>query len=299
MSRSFLQSAQWLKFLATEGQQTHGQPPEWQWVARSLGVFGTFWYGGLVRGGGEDVTRTIHEARAAGAVFLRVSPADTETYDALVLSAPMMTRVSDAQPSTSLVLNLRPDEATLLSQFKTKTRYNIGVAQRHGVRVEILRAPLDAATFARVWELYADTAKRHGIRNHPRAHYENAPGEWVLAWLGDELLNAHFCIGHDGVYTYLYGASSAAHKDVMASYLTQWATIQHARNAGYAHYDFWGIAPATADASHPYHGITRFKMGFGGDVVHYPGTIEIPIARGRYAMYRFAKFVRSLLRGKK
>ncbi len=296
MAKSFLQSRAWLAFLASEGKATHGQPPEWQWVERSLGFLGTYWYGGLLRGGKEDVVRVLREACDAGVTFLRVSPADTETFDAFVLSVPSMRRVADAQPSTSLVLDLRADEAALLSQFKTKTRYDIGVAQRHGVRVEVRTAPLDEATFSKVWELYAYTAGRHGIRNHPRAHYANAPGEWVLSWLGDELLNAHFCVGHDGVYTYLYGASSAAHKDAMASYLTQWATIRHAKSAGYTAYDFWGIAPDAADATHPYHGITRFKMGFGGEVVRYPGTFEIPIARGRYMVYRLAKFVRLLIR---
>lgn len=299
MAQSFLQSPAWVAFLASEGQRIHGEAPEWQWAQRSLGLFGSYWYGGLVRGGQNAVVRVLHEARVAGVTFLRVSPADTETSAAFVLSAPALRRVRDAQPSTSLVLDLRPNEETLLSQFKSKTRYNIGVAERHGVRVEVLQAPLEAATFEKVWALYEDTARRHGIRNHPRTHYATAPGEWVLAWLGDELLNAHFCVGHDGVYTYLYGASSAAHKDVMASYLTQWVTIRHAKANGYAAYDFWGIAPDPADATHPYHGITRFKMGFGGVVVQYPGTFEIPVARGRYLMYRFAKAVRSLLQNKK
>ncbi len=299
MAQSFLQSPAWLAFLASEGQCMHGHAPEWQWTERRMGHIGSYWYGGFVRGGQGDVSAIVREAQRTGAVFLRVSPVDVETADVLRQTAPDARRVSDAQPSTSLVLDLRSDEASLLRGFKTKTRYNIGVAQRHGVRVEIVQTPLPAATFEKVWSLYEDTARRHGIRNHPRAHYANAPGEWVLAWLGDELLNAHFCVGYDGVYTYLYGASSAEHKDAMASYLTQWETIRHAKARGYVSYDFWGIAPDTADIMHPYHGITRFKMGFGGVVVSYPGTFEIPVARGRYLVYRFAKCMRSLLRKKK
>lgn len=299
MAQSFLQSPAWLAFLASEGQRLHGHAPQWQWTERSLGLLGSYWYGGLVHGGKDDVMGVFGDARRVGVVFLRVSPADTTTADMVRQVAPAMRRVNDAQPSTSLVLNLSPDEEALLRGFKTKTRYNIGVAERRGVRVEIVQSPIDAVTFEKVWSLYEDTARRHGIRNHPRAHYAHAPGEWVLAWLGDELLNAHFCVGYDGVYTYLYGASSAKHKDAMASYLTQWATIRHAKNQGYASYDFWGIAPDAADTTHPYHGITRFKMGFGGAIVSYPGTYEIPVARVRYVLYRGVKWVRSLLRPKK
>ena len=67
----------------------------------------------------------------------------------------------------------------------------------------------------------------------------------------------------------------------MPTYALQFAALQWARDAGCTHYDLWGIPPTDEppDAAQGEQqnvrdglwGVYRFKQGFGGDVVTYPG----------------------------
>lgn len=48
------------------------------------------------------------------------------------------------------------------------------------------------------------------------------------------------------------------------------------------------------DPKHQYAGVTRFKLGFGGEVVEKPGTFDLVIARGRYFIYGLMRRARRL-----
>jgi lipid II:glycine glycyltransferase (peptidoglycan interpeptide bridge formation enzyme) len=92
--------------------------------------------------------------------------------------------------------------------------------------------------------------------------------------------------------TYLHGASSSRHKETMAPYLLHWTAIREAKAAGLKRYDFWGVAPENADEKHPWFGITRFKLGFGGERISYVGAWDMPNSRFWYGAYRLARRLR-------
>ena len=290
MSKSFLQSQAWLSVYKEEGKTVHQIAQGFSFVERHVGGV-AYWYGPHVSG--SDAESVISAAKKSGAAFIRISPVDQQTADAFSGSK----KVKDAEPSTSLVLDLTQSEDQLLAGMKSKTRYNVNLAQRKGVRTEIVEGVLDDAMFEQVWKLYEQTAKRKRIRNHPNSHYQivSSHGFWVLSWLGGELLVANFCVTNEGTTTYLYGASSDKHKDIMAPYAAQWETIKWAKSHGNLRYDFWGIAPDGVD-DHPYASITRFKKGFGGEVVTYPGTFDLVLAPFRYWLFSFAKKLRPILK---
>ena len=73
--------------------------------------------------------------------------------------------------------------------------------------------------------------------------------------------------------TYLYGASSDEHRNVMAPQLLQWEAMQWAKARGATRYDLFGIANSD-DEDDPLAGVTRFKAGYGGRVVHYGGAFD-------------------------
>lgn len=293
---SFLQSPEWLAIAREQGKKIIASNETCNWVERSIPLVGNYWYGGHIVADTAIARAALSQAREQKMVFVRITPFDTATLDAFRHAGARPVAVKDEQPSTSLLLDLQRTVEQLKAQMKPKTRYNIGLALRHGVRVEMHEEPLSDALFAAVWELYEDTAARHKIRNHPREHYRSMRGVWVLAWHEQDLLAAHFCFGSAETLYYVYGASSVRKKALMAPYLTQWETIVWAKERGYKHYDFWGIAPNLEDVAHPYYGITRFKLGFGGAIVQYPGTFEIPLDGWRYFLYRVLKKARSLLR---
>jgi lipid II:glycine glycyltransferase (peptidoglycan interpeptide bridge formation enzyme) len=176
------------------------------------------------------------------------------------------------QPEASIVLDLRVSEEQLLAQMLPKGRYNIGVAKRHGVNVRETR-DVDAFT-----ALAKETALRDGFRAPSAAHYQafldHLPGSFLLLAFESEsatqpiggLLGAIW--GACGIY--YYGASSYAHRALMAPFLLQWEAMAHCRTAGAMTYDLLGIAPPDAGSGHPWAGITGFKRKFGGTIVTYP-----------------------------
>ena len=62
-----------------------------------------------------------------------------------------------------------------------------------------------------------------------------------------------------------------------------WEIIMWAKSKGYEFYDFWGI-----DANE-WSGVSKFKLGFGGRAVEYPGSFDMPISGFWYFVYRLIR----------
>lgn len=194
-------------------------------------------------------------------------------------------------PDATRILDLTLDDEALLAQMKQKGRYNIKVAERHGVKIE---QSTNAVAFAK---LASDTGKRDGFTPHQAALYEkflqNVPGSFLLlattATLTDPIAGLIGVI-HGTTGIYYYGASShdPAARPLMAPYLLQWHAMQLCRNKGCTRYDLFGIAPE-GFANHPWSGVTDFKEKFGGQYVVYPPEQEMvlrPVAKMMLEMKR-------------
>jgi lipid II:glycine glycyltransferase (peptidoglycan interpeptide bridge formation enzyme) len=81
----------------------------------------------------------------------------------------------------------------------------------------------------------------------------------------------------------------------MAPYLLHWELIKEAKEKGLKFYDWWGIA-ASDDPKDPWAGITRFKKGFGGEMVSYPGTFDYVLKPAGYEFYKLFRFVKRRIR---
>lgn len=82
----------------------------------------------------------------------------------------------------------------------------------------------------------------------------------------------------------------------MAPYLLQWKMMQYAKKNNCETYDFLGIAPETENGgfvkTHPYAGITEFKLKFGGyRKTYYPGR-EFVLNSFWHPVYRSMKKIR-------
>jgi len=94
-------------------------------------------------------------------------------------------------------------------------------------------------------------------------------------------------IAYGDTVTYLYGASSSQERQRMAPYALQWGAIQAAKQEGYAYYDLWGCNPTLRSNSYfkkSWEGISRFKQGWGGELVELMGTWDLPTYRLPYLM---------------
>jgi len=102
-----------------------------------------------------------------------------------------------------------------------------------------------------------------------------------------------FAFGAEAIY--MYGASSDAGREHMPTYLLQWEAMRWARTQGCRRYDFWGIpddptaeAPAAGDNPNVRQGlwgVYRFKQGFGGREVTYPGAWDFVYRPLAYRLY--------------
>ncbi len=242
-----------------------------------------------------DRAREIYQAFASyfiqkKCVFWRVEPAFFENYFS------PHTKVHDVNPSATVLLALGDDDA-LLSAMHAKTRYNIRLAEKKNVVVKEIK---DWDIF---WSLMKQTGERDGFRLHDKEHYEHIVASsfsrQLVAYVDETPIATGLFIGFGTVFTYVFGASDYAHRQVMAPYLIQWAGIQLAKRLGYSQYDFFGIAPGkfqdgeyVYDEKHQYAGVTRFKLGFGGVPQIAPGTFDLIFSSWQYRLYRTLRFIR-------
>ena len=186
-------------------------------------------------------------------------------------------------------IDLRPCESAILAQMKPKGRYNIGVAQRHGVSIVEDNSERGLADFQ---EIYEETAARQGMEAKPADYFE------ALLSLTSPAHNASlFFAEHDGVRlatalivyfgpraTYFYGGSRTLNRQVMAPYLMHFEIMRNAKARGHECYDLWGIAPPN-QPDHPWQGFSAFKAKFGGEEVHLAPTLDLVFDAGAYDRY--------------
>ncbi len=228
---------------------------------------------------------TIEKNRTADTIFLKVEPNVAPPGDVGLVEGTGM------HPEQTLLLNLQKTEEELLSSMHHKTRYNIRLSERHGVTVGFGTSNEDVTEFI---ALMRETAKRQKIGVWPDQYYRtmvSSLGDSItiaLARLHTKPIAAAILIRFGSTMTYLHGASAGAFHEHMAPHLLQWESICRAKEQGCSVYDFYGIAPEHEE-EHKWSGITRFKMGFGGQVHKYAGAFNLVYQRGWYLAYRIAK----------
>ncbi len=195
----------------------------------------------------------------------------------------------DLDPHQTLILDLKQTEEQLLSSMHPKTRYNIKLAKKHGVEIEVLNELSDQAE-----ELLLQTSKRAGIRGFDRGYYKklvryfrddkDISAKVYMAKHQGDLLAANIVLTYkkQNLGTYLFGGSSDIKRNHMAPYLLHWQTILNLKEQGLEKYDFWGIE---INPEHSWFGFSKFKLGFGGEIVKYAGTWDYVLNSAWYNIY--------------
>jgi len=206
----------------------------------------------------------------------------------------------DVQPTSTVILDIRPSEEAMLASMKHKTRYNIRLSFRKGVEVsESGEEDVD------IWyDLYRSTADRDRIAIHSREYYREqfrlassyegkGPTYRLLLARHDGDLLAGIIVAVWGKTAwYLFGASGDIKRNLMPAYALQWRAIQMARQRGCETYDLFGIPPSS-DPNHPMHGLFQFKTGFGGTIVNRCGCWDVVLSRPKYALFKKAEELRT------
>lgn len=214
-------------------------------------------------------------------------------------------RPSDAliAPRASVRLDLTASEEDLVRALPRRLRTWTRQWSNRGVKVRVG----DATDIARFAEMLGDTATHHRFSPHseeylrrqfdalaPGGHAELLIGEADGRIVAGELFTACGRV----VTTRLCGLDRdpVALKLNVASAVT-WEGIRRAKARGYRVIDFGGFKAASLAAldADPEGGVTRLtgpdqaKLKFGGDVVRYPGAVEMissPVVRVLYDVAR-------------
>jgi peptidoglycan pentaglycine glycine transferase (the first glycine) len=200
------------------------------------------------------------------------------------------------QPPRTIVLDLREGEDALLARMNQGTRRKIRQSQKNGIRY-FEAAAADVDNFVKLMHV---TGERNDFYTHEAAYYRRAYDLFVpkdaalfLAEHEGDILAGVFVthVGHTAQY--LYGASIAHKRNLMASYGVQWAAIQWAMARGASWYDLWGVPDedeAILEAqfqtrSDGLWGVYGFKRGWGGQVVRSAGAWDKPYITPLYAAF--------------
>jgi len=203
----------------------------------------------------------------------------------------------------TILLDLTKPEEELRAGMKQKTRYNVRLAEKKGVVVEERHDPEALEIFL---QLQKETAQRQGFFIHPDNYYRTVwevlhpkkmahllvasvkqpatsnqqPAIPVVAWM---------LLKYRDTFYYPYGGSSERFKNFMPSNLVMWEAIRQGKKLGCKTFDLWG---ATDDPQDPWYGFTRFKLGYGGRLVSFPGAYDLILNPVLYWPFIFVDKIR-------
>lgn len=152
-------------------------------------------------------------------------------------------------------------EEDLLKEFSQKTRYNIKLADRHGLKVRYSHNKKDLKIF---YDIYKITTERDKIGFRPYEYFERMLEAYdkhqlriYIVEYNKEPLSAAIATCYGNELYYVYGASSNNHRNLMPNYKMQMEMIRWGLKEKCKVYNFGGIVYMEKN-----NGLYRFKTGF-------------------------------------
>ncbi len=253
-------------------------------------------------------------AKDQGAIFLKIDP-DVRLGRGIPNSAEDMPdetglsiisdltdrgwRISEEQIQfkNTVLVELSETEEEILARMKSKTRYNIRLAEKKGVALRVGKE----GDLGMLYRMYAETSIRDGFVIRDENYYLKVWGLFManietlenlklptcqplIAEVDNEPVAAIFLFIFAGRAYYVYGMSRNLHREKMPTYLLQWGAMKRAKESGCNVYDLWG-APDVFDESDSMWGVYRFKEGLGGDVIRTLGAYDFAPNKFLYKLY--------------
>jgi len=195
------------------------------------------------------------------------------------------------------ILDLTKSEEELMSRMYPKTRYNLKVARKHGVKVSENNSKAAFEAYIKLSEI---TSQRQRFYAHDATYHQHLwqilnPAGLAKLWtatLNGELLAAWIIFEFKDTVYYPYGASSRSHREVMAPNLMLWEIALSAKRRGFKYFDLWGAIGPNPDPTDPWYGFHRFKEGYNPELVEFIGSFDFVIYPHLYRLYTLADSLR-------
>jgi len=244
----------------------------------------------------ELATALIQIGKENNCVFIKIEPnimtkQNTPGVEYRTSPKPLFTK-------HNFIIDLTKSEEELLKNMHPKTRYNIKVAQKHGVKIE---ERTDDEAFKIYLKLYFETTKRQGYHGHNENYHRKVwetlrdtnMARILIATYSEPIthnslpLTAWMLFNFQDTLYYPYGGSSIEHKEVMANNLVAWEAIKLGKKMGLKLFDMWGALGPDADPKDSWIGFHNFKKGYGGELVEYIGTYDLVLNWTIYWVFTF------------
>lgn len=246
------------------------------------------------------------EASLRNAIALKIDPeideSDINAVDVLKRIG-FIKKKKQVQPRATYFVDLTRPLDDLLMSFEEKTRYNIRLAEKKGIKVmeESTQAGLES-----FYRLYRETCKRDSFLIHPMSYYVKLKNLLIEKGMANIFTAKFRGIPVASIFTfnygeriwYMYGASANEYRNMMPNHALHWFLIEWAKEKGYKLYDMWGV-PVNPKEGHPLYGVWRFKKGFNGQLKSWIGMYDLPFDKLTYNLFdkgvEFYQAARSLL----
>lgn len=237
-------------------------------------------------------------AHKDSAIFLKIDPdipvAEKDPAETYLKSRGFVTATEGlnfegVQPRFVFRLSLEKPLEEILMDFHNKTRYNIRLADRKGVKIKEDCTKKDLEDF---YQILLVTSERDEFLVRNYSYYEQLWDKLVERGLAKLFMAEYNGMPIAGTIAfifgskawYIYGASSNEYRNVMPNYALQWRMIEWAKQNGCTMYDFRGVS-GDLDPDNPLYGLYRFKKGFNGEFTEFIGEYDLPFSKILYMLW--------------
>ncbi|HVZ67484.1 MAG TPA: peptidoglycan bridge formation glycyltransferase FemA/FemB family protein [Patescibacteria group bacterium] len=275
----------------------------------------TKYYIGYLPKGNKPTPQILEEIKRIGienkCIFIQLEPNLVNGQWSMVKGFNLKRAAHPLFTKYTFVLNMQHTEEELLKNMHPKTRYNIRVAEKHGVKV---KEDNSESAFNNYLKLMTETTDRQGFYAHTPSYHKHL---WEILSKNEKrttnhnsltyhLINATYkpttnderttnndavltswvlFVFHDHLY-YPYGASSRLYRETMSNNLVAWEAIKFGKKLGLKDFDMWGALGPEPDKNDPWYGFHRFKQGYGAELVEFVGSYDLVIKPASYEVYK-------------
>ena len=236
-------------------------------------------------------------AKKEHALFIRIEPQheDFKKY------APKNAKKSkDLSPKETWQLDLTGNEEELKAKLPSRLLRYYKNHESKGISIETSKNPSDIHYLL---DLQKALASKKGISTFSEKYLETELKQdfatlYIVKYTDEETKKTEVVaaglVFDDKTTRYnLQGAQTDTGRSLHATGILTIKLILDAYEKGLKIFDFWGIAPEGAPASHPWAGFTAFKKTFAGYEVDYAGTYDIVLNSAKYKLYKLLRKARS------
>lgn len=232
-------------------------------------------------------------AKKRKAIFVKFEPNEKKEVlvpEKLTTGKPLFTKFT-------FQLDIAKSEEKILAGMNQKTRYNLRLAEKRGVRIVEDKSEVG---FEEYWKITEETTKRQKFYSHTKKYHRlmwetmvrDGNGHLLKAVYEGKVLVTWIIFRLNGVLYYPYGASSSENREVMASNLMMWEAIRLGKKLKCNMFDLWGSMGPEPDTTDPWYGFHKFKQGYGGELVEFVGSWDLIVFPWWYKVYTAVDWLR-------